>query len=48
MNVTQFPRKNMHQLKGKEIDDSMENIPGITNGHQNYEKCECKDRCIKR
>ena len=21
---------------------------GITNGHQNYEKCECSDQCIKK
>ena len=28
----------MHQLNGKEIDYSMENMPGITNGHQKHEK----------
>ena len=38
----------MHQLNGKGIDDSMENMPGITNGYQNYEKCECRDQCIKK
>ena len=26
----------------------MENMPGITNDHQNYEKCECRDQCIKK
>ena len=40
--------KKTHQLNGKEIDGSMENMPGITNGHQNYEKCECRDQCIKK
>ena len=30
------------QLNGKVNDDSTENMPGITNGHQNYEKCEKK------
>ena len=30
------------------IDDSTENIPGITNGYQNYEKCDCKDKCEKK
>ena len=38
----------MHQLNGKEIDDSMENMSGITNGYQNYEKCECSDQRIKK
>ena len=38
----------MHQLNGKEIDDSSENMSGITDGDQNYEKCECSDRCIKK
>ena len=23
-------------------------MPGITNGHQNYEKSECRDQCIKK
>ena len=31
------------QLNGKRIDDSTENIPGTTNSHRNYEKCECRD-----
>ena len=27
----------------------MENVPGITNGHQNYEKSfECRDQCTKK
>ena len=34
------------QLNGKVNDDSTENMPGITNGHQNYEKCECRYQCI--
>ena len=46
--ITYFPRKNTHQLNGKGIDDSTENMSGITDGHQNYEKCECSDRCIKK
>ena len=37
-----------HQLNEKGIDDSMENMPGITNGHQNYEKRACRDQCIKK
>ena len=38
----------MHQLNGKEINDSMENMAGIANGHQNYEKWEGRDQCIKK
>ena len=30
------------------IDDSMKNMPGIDDGHQNYEKCEGRDQCIKK
>ena len=26
----------------------MENMPGITNGHQNYKKCACRDQYIKK
>ena len=26
----------------------MENMPGITNDHQNYKKFECSDQCIKK
>ena len=26
----------------------MENTSGITDGHQNYEKCECTDLCLKK
>ena len=33
---------------GKGIDDSTENMPGITDGHQNYEKCEYSDQCIRK
>ena len=45
--------KNTHQLNDKGIDDSKENLynrfsSGITDDYQNYEKCECSDRCIKR
>ena len=39
---------NTHQLNEKGIDDSMENMSGITNGRQNYEKRECRDCCIKK
>ena len=42
------PRKNTHQLNGKGTGDSTENVPGITDGHQSYEKCECKDQCVKK
>ena len=38
----------MHQLNGKETDDWTENISGITDGNQNYEKCQCGDWCIKK
>ena len=48
MHITWFFRKNTHQLNGKVIDDSTENMGGITNGYQNYEKCECRDQCIKK
>ena len=37
-----------HQLNKKGIDDSTENMPGITDSHQNYEKCECSDWYIKK
>ena len=44
--------KNTHLLHRKGINDSTENISGITDGHQNYKKCECKvnnnDQCIKK
>ena len=40
--------KNTQQLIRKGIDDSTENMSGITDGNQNYEKCECSDRCIKK
>ena len=40
--------KNTHRLNDKGTDDSKENISGITDDHQNYEKCECSDRCIKK
>ena len=30
----------LEKLNGKEIDDSMRIVPGITNDHQIYEKCE--------
>ena len=32
----------------KGIDDCTENMSGITIGYQNYEKCECRDQCIKK
>ena len=44
--------KNTQLLHRKGINDSTENISGITDGHQNNEKCECKvnnsDQCIKK
>ena len=46
--ITYIPQKNTHQLNRKGIDDTTENISGITDGHQNYEKCECRDRCVKK
>ena len=36
----------MHLLNGKEINDSMENLSGITNGHQNYEDCWCEVKTV--
>ena len=48
MQLNFLQKKNMHQFNGKGIDDSMENTPGIVSGHQNYEKCECRDQCIKK
>ena len=38
-----IPPKSMHLLNGKGIDDSPENLPGITDGHHNYKKCECSN-----
>ena len=35
-------KKNTHLLIRKGLDGSTENISGITDGHQNYKKCECK------
>ena len=32
----------------RDIDDSTENMSGITDGHEIYEKCEYTDRCIKK
>ena len=40
--------KNTQQLIRKGIDDSTENMSGITDDHQNHEKCDCSDRCIKK
>ena len=48
MHTTKFSPKNTQQLNGKGIDDSMEIMLGITNGYQNYEKCECRDGSIKK
>ena len=36
----------MQLLDGKGIDDSTKNLSGITDGHQNYERCECKVRIV--
>ena len=38
----------MHLLNGKEMNDSTKNMSSITDDHQNYEKCKCSDRCIKK
>ena len=38
----------MNQLNGQGIDGSRENMPGITNSHQNYEKSEFREQCIKK
>ena len=38
----------MHLLNGKGIDDSTGNLSGITDGHQNYEKCECSGWCRRK
>ena len=41
----------MLKLNRLGIDDSRENMPGITNSHQNghhYEKKEFREQCIKK
>ena len=43
--VPSFPRKNTHLLNLKRIDNSMQNMSSITDGHQNY-KCDCKVRIV--
>ena len=37
-----------HQLNGKGIHDSTETMTGVTDEHQNCEKCEWSDWCIKK
>ena len=44
MQYLSFVKKNPQILNRKEIDDSTENISGLTDGHQNYKKWECKAR----
>ena len=39
-------KKNMHLLNLKRIDNSTENMSGIIDSHQNYEKCDCKVRIV--
>ena len=39
-------KKNTHLLNLKKIDNSTENMSGITDGHQNYEKCDYKVRIV--
>ena len=39
-------KKDTHLLNLKKIDNSTENMSGITDGHQNYEKCDCKVRIV--
>ena len=36
----------MHLLNLKRTDKSTENMSGITDGHQNYEKFDCKVRIV--
>ena len=36
----------MHLLNLKRIDNSTENMSGIIDSHQNYEKCDCKVRIV--
>ena len=43
---TLIHRKNAHLLNLKRIDNFTENISGITDDHQNYEKCDCKIRIV--
>ena len=38
--------KKTRLLNLKGIDNYTKNISGITDGHQNYEKCECKVRIV--
>ena len=44
--VPYFPQKNTHLLNLKRIENSEENMSGITDGHQNYEKCDYKVRIM--
>ena len=45
MQYLSFVKKTTTQiLNRKEIDDFTENISGLTDGHQNYKKWECKAR----
>ena len=39
--------KNTHLLNLKTIDNLTENMSGITDGHQNYKKCDFKVRIVK-
>ena len=38
--------KSTHLLNLKRTDNFTENISDITDGHQNYEKCDCKVRIV--
>ena len=39
-------KKDTHLLNLKKIDNSTENMSGITNGHQNYERCDCNVKIV--
>ena len=41
-----FSKKNTHLSNMKRIDNSTENISGIADDHQNYEKCDCKVKIV--
>ena len=39
-------KKDTHLLNLKKIDNSTENMSGITDGHQNYERCDCNVKIV--
>ena len=44
--VPWFSWKKKHLLNLKRIDNTKENMSGITDGNQNYERCDCKVRIV--